>query len=229
MNMRALRKSRTLPTAGDVFVFQMPDSLFRYGRVIQTDTNIGGFKNSILIYIYRATSGNRKPIPQLTRDDLLIAPTGTDRCVWTRGYFENIENRLLTTDDVLPVHCFWSGVFDCYKDELGNRLSRRHEPCGLFGLGSEVTIDCQVSMALGFLLAPPNPKHLIGKPRRAYQERYGESLKRGMPPEQAEIEGLKEVVRYRGEHVADYAWPGIPNERSARRVRPIVYGPDRNR
>ncbi len=224
--MRVLKKSRKPVQAGDIFVYQMPDDLFRFGRVVRTDASIGGFKDSILVYFYRKASKSRVPIPGLNKNDLLIAPVGMDQGAWTRGYFETVEHRPLQTEDVLRTHCFWddSRVFELYRDEYGKRIPGRLEPCGLFALASEVTIDAKLGSALGFLLSPDNLKYLAGKPRSVHKLRLAEGLAKGLLQEQAETEAQKAIIRYRGNRVEDYAWPGIKNEPCTKRAKQIKYG-----
>ena len=154
VNMRVLTKSRKRPKPGDIFVFQMPDGLFRYGRVIRTDAVIGGFPNCTLIYIYSATSATKLPVPKLTKEQLLVPPIGTNRQPWLRGYFETIECRPFDHDDVLKTHCFESPTFKKYFDDQGRTLDDRCEPCGTYALDSYRTIDDAVSRALGIALAP---------------------------------------------------------------------------
>lgn len=154
MNMKVLNPSRQKPKAGDIFVLQMPDGLYRYGRVITTDVNIGGFTGCTLVYIYRVTRPTKVPIPELRLDDLLIPPKCTNRLPWARGYFETIEHRPLDPTDVPPVLCFWSPVHDRYMDADGKYLPRRTEPCGLYALGSFRTIDADISRAIGITPAP---------------------------------------------------------------------------
>ena len=64
---------------------------------------------------------------------------------WFPGRFERGE--------AFDLHCFVDdrGIF---YDEYGNKLSRRREPCGEYGLDSYLTIDDRISTALGIPLAP---------------------------------------------------------------------------
>lgn len=154
LNMRLLRPSRPNLKPGDVFAFLMPDGLYRFGRVIRTDATIGRLPNSILIYVYRCTSSAQAPLPMLSPSDLLIPPCGTNRQAWLKGYFENVAHVPLVSQDVLPVHCFWDMVYQCHRDDDGNRLPKKSEPCGDYGLHSYRTIDDAISQALGIPLAP---------------------------------------------------------------------------
>lgn len=154
MNMRVLKKSRRRPKPGDIFIFQMPDKLYRYGRVIRVDATIGGFPGCTLLYIYSVTSETKMPVPVLKRDELLLPPKGTNRQPWLKGYFETLEYRQLELDELLPAHCFWDPVYERYVDADGQQLDRRCEPCGFDALSSYRTIDDDVSKALGIPLAP---------------------------------------------------------------------------
>ena len=149
MNMRVLTPSRRRINVGDIFAYQMPDERYRFGRVIRLDVTLGGFPGCILIYLYRPASDHIESPPVLSRDALLIAPVGTNRKPWSKGYFQTIRNEPLQDDDILPRHCFWSGVDRKFYDEQGCPLARRLEPCGFYGVDSYRTIDDAVSDALG--------------------------------------------------------------------------------
>jgi len=150
--MRVLRPSRKALRAGDVFVYQMPDGLYRYGRVISTTCAIGAYEGSILLYFYRATSVTKTAIPALCKQTLLIPPVATNRLGWSRGYFEVLRHRVLEEADVLSGHCFkavHSGRTE-FCDERGAPLRRGTEPCAVWGVYSYANIDAWISEVLGF-------------------------------------------------------------------------------
>lgn len=163
MNMMILKRSWHRPRRGDLFVYRIKSRPYGFGRVIRTDTHIGGFPSVILIYIYEVFSkdpvlGNVKLEPPR----LLIPPEGINRTPWTCGYFLHVENIPLTKHQVLPRHCFRTSFEDgdVYHDEYGRRLKRRSEPCGYYSLNSYKTIDAALSAALGVKLSPdtvPDP------------------------------------------------------------------------
>lgn len=152
MNLALLKKTRRAPVVGDVFVMQPPDGEFLFGRVIDTDANPLGVGGAMLIYVYRARSADKRPVPKLLREQLLLPPMMTNKQPWTRGYFEVVENHPVTAIDRLPQHCF--GDFGRYFDEKGTRLSGPTEPVGQWGLHSYRTIDDAISDALGIPRAP---------------------------------------------------------------------------
>jgi hypothetical protein len=147
-NLRVLQPSRKKRRPGDVFVYVMPDGLFRFGRLISKDAKIGGFP-ATLVYFYKGESSAKFPVPDLAPANLLVPPLGTNQKPWTLGYFEVVESRPLTGADLLPVHCFRDSR-GWYFDERGRRLAHPIEPCGEYGLHSFRTIDDLLSDVLGF-------------------------------------------------------------------------------
>ena len=153
MNLRVLKKSRHIPQAGDIFVMQLPDSHYLFGRVININAKIGPMENCILIYIYNVLTVRKLPIPELTTVHLLVPPIMTNRLPWTRGYFEHLTHAILTSESLLAKHCFRSSG-NQYFDEYSNKLSKPSSPVGVWGLDSYRTIDDAISEALGIPLAP---------------------------------------------------------------------------
>ena len=152
-NLEVLNPSRKKRRVGDIFAFQVQEGEFGFGRLISTSASIGGVESVHLIYIYRATSLDKSQIPNLSSDTLLIPPLGINQKPWTLGYFETIENRPLKDEDVLSNHCF-KDIRGWYFDENGNKLDSGIEPCGVFGLHSYLTLDDEISKALGIDLVP---------------------------------------------------------------------------
>lgn len=80
-------------------------------------------------------------------------PRYTNRLGWSRGYFENVDSRPLSSDDLLEQHCFRRHTGQ-YFDEKGQQLPGPVEPCGDWVLSSFLRIDDLVSEAIGIPLAP---------------------------------------------------------------------------
>ncbi|MBT8163364.1 immunity 26/phosphotriesterase HocA family protein [Arthrobacter sp. GN70] len=155
-NMHILKPSRKGPLPGDVFVLQMPDEMYSFGRVISTSAMVGGRIQAQLIYVYKVRSDS-KALPErseLRSDCLLIPPMMTNRLPWSRGYLETVANLPLERDDVLSQHCFFDSSFRKYVDEFGDDLPGPVEPVGEHGLQSFRTIDDSVSAVLGIPLVP---------------------------------------------------------------------------
>ena len=143
-----------MPQPGDLFVMQLPDMHYLFGRVIRNDALIGPMTDCILIYIYRSRSDSKTPPPpsDLKTGNLLVPPILTNRLPWTKGDFETVDHSPLEDTDQLPQHCFLRSNGD-YYDERNNSLPGPVEPVGAWALDSFRTIDDTVSEALGFALA----------------------------------------------------------------------------
>ncbi|MFI4974726.1 MAG: immunity 26/phosphotriesterase HocA family protein [Caulobacterales bacterium] len=155
-NLKHIKRSNRLPAAGDVFVMQLPTEQYLFGRVVLADPPRGSAPgpHCYLVYIFASCSDTKKPeYQQLRPDNLLILPVWTNRLGWTKGYFQTIENVPIQAGALLRQHCFrrHDGV---YLDETGRRLTRRVEPCGLWGLASYRWIDDRVSDAVGIPRVP---------------------------------------------------------------------------
>lgn len=160
-NMRMLTPSRKHLKPGDIFVLQMRDNEFIFGRVIRTDARVQTYGPDVLVYIYNAFSRDKNQIPVLDKNDLLIPPVITNKTGWLDGYFEVIAHRDLAEEDILQPHCFFSMHSQRYYDEYDHELPERVEPCGLYGLAGYRAIDNEVSDALGIPPVPFDPKTAV--------------------------------------------------------------------
>lgn len=154
MNLNVLRKSRIVPTAGDIFVFQllpMPGRFF-FGRVVRTDAVVGGFKNTVLIYLYKDTSPAKREIPALLPGNLLVPPLATNTLPWRKGYFESVARKPLSKGDVLERHVFRDAMRKRFFDDSGREIASASGLVGSYGLHSYKTIDDEISKALGLPL-----------------------------------------------------------------------------
>lgn len=160
-NLEILKPSRKRPQVGDAFILRVAGCPYLSGRLIRDDANAGGFPNSNLIYVFRTPSDEPALIDrsEMVPGNLLVPPIMTNRLPWSRGYFQTLASWPLAAGEALGRHCFESfrdppEYPNHYYDEYGNRLSRRVDPCGDFGLHSFRTIDDAVSTALGVPLTP---------------------------------------------------------------------------
>ena len=150
LNMERLKRSRKPIQVGDVFAYKMKDRPYGFGRVIRDEILMGNFTDVIMIYIYDAFSDYINSVPNLDKKRLLLPPILTSQRPWTTGYFVTVGNKPLLATDVLSTHCFkdLASKFP-YCDEYRQPLSNHVEPCGLYALDNHVTIDAQISTALG--------------------------------------------------------------------------------
>jgi hypothetical protein len=154
LNLEILSKSKKGLKPGDVFVLKPKGHNYFFGRVIDVDADCGFGGGAILIYIYNSTSDNKNEVPNLDKNELLLAPIMTNRLPWSKGYFENVQHNELTTENVLPVHCFKKPKLNAYYNEKGIKLDKEYKPTGLYGFYSYRSIDDSVSEKLGIPLVP---------------------------------------------------------------------------
>lgn len=152
--LQKLRPSRRRLRPGDIFVMQLPDGRYIFGRVIRADISEGEgpWPRVNMIYLYRDPQPTKSPaLELLTVDRLLGPPEFINRLPWSRGYFETVLNVALTPHDLLKQHCFRSFRSDTpYVDEEGQPLSTCAEPCGIWALAGYVTIDEVLGREFGF-------------------------------------------------------------------------------
>lgn len=156
-NLRVLKRSNKKPLAGDIFVMQLPDETYLFGRVIVAGLEPPDAPKplSYLVYVYAHRSKAEQPSREALRcDRLLLPPVFINRMPWTKGYFKTVEHEALTHDVLLPQHCFWDAARARYVDERGNPLPHESQPCGDWGLSSYRWLDDHVSDALGIPRVP---------------------------------------------------------------------------
>lgn len=164
-NLEVLKRSRQQPSAGDIFVLKPKDRDFYFGRVINPQVEILPMFPSkshkpnpdwmgALVYIYDVHAPDKLPIPEMKHDRLLLPPLILDWVCWSNGYVQTVASVPLTSQDVLPRHCFYDVVEEQYLNEFGRRVAKRTEPCGIHGLTPFRGLDDEVSRAIGITLAP---------------------------------------------------------------------------
>ncbi len=150
--LRPMKASRRRPTPGDVFVMNLVNGRYLYGRVILADRprNVAPMPGSNLIQVYDTLTDEPVLDAPLGPERLLIAPLFINRLPWTVGLFATIASRPLLETDRLRRYCFrrWTGAF---LDENGDQLAQRSEPCGEWSLASYGVLDSAIGEALGHL------------------------------------------------------------------------------
>lgn len=158
-NMRVLQPSRKRRLPGDVFAYQMPDGMFRFGRLIAMDVPLFGANiGTNMVYFFRGASLDKVAPQELQPTDLLLPPLLVNQKPWTLGFFEVIDRRPLKAGETLAVHCFRSPLLRYgrvqYFNEAGIEIEQSVEPCGFWALHSYRTVDDALSDVLGFEKVP---------------------------------------------------------------------------
>ena len=140
-----LKSTRKKIQSGDIFVCSVEKDKYIWGRVIR-DKDVAAFSSSMtegiyLVYLYNTITEDTLKVPELRKENLLIAPIAVTKHEWTSGYFQLVGYKELETGDVLNQHCFHvfaklggKIIADRYEDEYGNKLDTRYDPCGNDGL-----------------------------------------------------------------------------------------------
>lgn len=157
-NLRLIRPSRARLRPGDVFAAMPGDLGYLFGRVVDTNTRIGGFPGGVILtYMYRPLLPSMDPPHDSVLDphDLLIPPFGINRLPWSRGYFHVIDHRPLRQEDVLATHVFHDTVHrpSRYVDVHGRVVPKPNHAVAEFALQSYRTIDDIISRIVGLPLA----------------------------------------------------------------------------
>jgi len=151
LNLKILKPTKVKPKEGDIFVLEPVKGTYYFGRII-----IGAIKSKFalmngmpLIYIYNIAKDNKDYDDIVfNKENLLLPPIITNYSPWIHGYFETVGNKPVNKDDVLKQHCFHRDLVNEYVNESGDKLWRKHEPCGKYGLASYKGIDWEISKKL---------------------------------------------------------------------------------
>jgi hypothetical protein len=155
-NLRKIAPAQSEPLPGEVFALQITTGKFLFGQVLlanpQREHAPTPSANLVYIFATQHDSANLDNV-SLLATDLLIPPLWTNSLGWKRGYFKRVAILRRTDLSVLTQHCF-KRHDGTYVDEVGEKLFKKVDPCGIWGLVSYRWIDDHVSDALGIPRAP---------------------------------------------------------------------------
>lgn len=116
-----------------------------------------------VVYFFKQVGKTIRDVPDLSVSNLLFAPMKIDACGWSFGYFSPIGTRPFAPGEQLEKHCFGTPSHPynlkinprtnpiVYRDELGNKLDRRYDPCRHHGFGSFGWVENEIAGAFGIL------------------------------------------------------------------------------
>ncbi|WP_437012289.1 Imm26 family immunity protein [Streptomyces sp. enrichment culture] len=127
-----MKGQRRRHEVGDVYVLQVADASYRFGRIVKVGESgsRGRFPGGILAYIYDVASDDLQcDLATLTVDRLLMPPFFTVNWPWQKGYFRTVAHEDLEPAHVLRQHCFYDASTEGYVNEnddiLRERVGRR--------------------------------------------------------------------------------------------------------
>ena len=164
------RASRGPRRVGEIFAVPFRGLGVVFGRVAARGCATGWDKDTdtweisddlYVIYLFKTVGVTIHDVPLLTIDQFLVAPMKVDACGWSFGYFRPIKTRVFKDGERLAVHCFGTPAHPynlqidpvtnpiVYRDERGNRLPRRSDPCRRHGYGSFGWVENEIAGAFG--------------------------------------------------------------------------------
>jgi len=139
--------SRT-PEGGDIFALKLQGTPFLFGRAIRPD--VGSADRAALVYIYRNRRSEKRRIPNLRKDRLLLPPLLVDYRAWEEGYFETLKTVPLAPDDVRECHSFYRWTMEDFRDEDGKKVRNvSREDSDDYGVNHYLGVDMKISRYSG--------------------------------------------------------------------------------
>lgn len=105
-NLWKLGRSARIARAGDVFLANMRGERWLFGRVVCTDSKLGNFDDTILVYIYSHFIDDPAHVQLPIAPLLLVPPVGVDCYMWNAGFFRHILESNFVSEELLPRHVF---------------------------------------------------------------------------------------------------------------------------
>lgn len=150
--LSVLKKSKTIPKVGDIFVIEPKKNQYYYGKVIKTnliskDSFINGMN---LIYIYNKYS-NEIVLPEhkaLHLNELLIPPMIVNFQPWIKGYFMTIGNEEVQYEEEIIDYGFLDITKNRFLDISGELMLKEPKYWTYYGLGSYGLVGKEIQKAI---------------------------------------------------------------------------------
>ena len=136
------------PRTGDLFAYLMRGE-YGFGQVIRTDLDM--ILPVSLIYLYKDRARDLKDLPNLSIQRLAIPPLLIASLSWEMGVLKTISAVDSSTMNTLVQHCFWDEDHGEFRNEIGEILLRKSEPCGKYSCSSIHGLELQLGIAFGYV------------------------------------------------------------------------------
>jgi hypothetical protein len=147
--LRLIKKSRTPPTVGDIFIYKPDETRNAFGCVVRDDADGAVGKPCMILYFFAIETASPSPPAALSPQSLLIPPVIHDNTMWREGVFATVEHRSLRKADVLRRHCFLERFPKLMYLDEHRRPTAPSEPCGEAGCPSPFLLDLRLCDAWG--------------------------------------------------------------------------------
>ena len=141
-----MKKSRKKLNDGDVFVMQVYEGHYMFGKVIRAELKspYGGFSGLVVVHIYRGLTLKPEKKRVLKEKDRILPPKIINRLGWSGGYYLTVDNQEVTDEDVPPGNYGFLKEFmvkNPYLDLDGNVFYEKPLIVGNYSLGNYLTIE----------------------------------------------------------------------------------------
>ncbi|MCM1386586.1 MAG: hypothetical protein NC231_04605 [Bacillus sp. (in: Bacteria)] len=145
--LKVIKRKRSYPEIGDMFMVKPKDDLCLYGVVINNHINNIHGDDLILILIFKQGKNIERCIEEgIKGDDLLLEPTIVGKEYWTRGYFYNYAHY----DQHINFYNY--GFYyigkDIFCNEYGEEIGKEPQILGLYGVATDIGIALDLNREL---------------------------------------------------------------------------------
>ena len=144
--VKILKRKRTIPQKGDVFVVSPKEGMYYCGVVINAGVEISDTYSAVVFILDKEYENMDIDVKDLELENLLYYPEIVDKGYWSRGYFYNIGKQIEIPDDL--DYGFYSIGKECYVDEYKNRISRHPKLLGIYGVATGTGVAYYINREL---------------------------------------------------------------------------------
>lgn len=144
--VKILKRKRTIPQKGDVFVVNPREGMYYCGVVVNAGDGISDTYSAVVFILDKEYESMDIDVKDLELENLLYYPEIVDKGYWSRGYFYNIGKQIEIPDDL--DYGFYSIGKECYVDEYRNRISRCPKLLGIDGVATGIGVARKINREL---------------------------------------------------------------------------------
>lgn len=143
--LNEIKRTKTLPRKGDVFLVSPQSNYFFWGVVVQEQVYHMEDENFWLVFILKdRTSNVTFNVPRLDIENLLIEPAMVGQFFWTSGVFFNVGK----TEIPVGVDYGFYRIGKGFVDEYGRTLEREPKLMGTYGVSSKDGLAYEINYEL---------------------------------------------------------------------------------
>lgn len=143
--LNVIKKTKTLPRKGDVFLVSPQSKCFFWGVVVQEQVYHMKDENFWLVFILKDRTSNVSfNVPKLNIENLLIEPAMVAQFFWNSGVFFNVGKIEIPSELDYGFYRIGKG----YVDEYGRALEQEPKLMGTYGVSSKDGLAYEINYEL---------------------------------------------------------------------------------